>query len=66
MHIIKFGLGLIVSIATIITALKIIGAILGFVSIVFKLLWLAVVLSLVALVVWVVYRVVFPGHAQEP
>jgi hypothetical protein len=66
MHIIKFGIGLIVSIATIITALKIIAMILGVVSIVFKLLWLAVVLSLIALVVWVVYRVVFPGHAQQP
>jgi hypothetical protein len=29
-------------------------------------LWLAVVLGLVALVIWVIYRVVFPGHAQQP
>jgi len=36
------------------------------VSLVFKLLWLAVVLGLIALVLWVIYRVLFPGHARQP
>jgi hypothetical protein len=65
MHIIKFFFCMVLGLAAIIVALKIIGIFFFVVAIAIKLLWLAILLGLVAFVGWIIYRLVSPSRVQQ-
>lgn len=64
MHILKMGLGIVMTIVALIIAGKLLLLIMGLVSLVMKLVWLAVIVGLICLVGWVIYKLISPGRAE--
>ena len=65
MHIIKFALGVIGSIVAFIIAMKVLGIFVFLVALAVKLLWFAVIIAILALIGWVIYRLSSPSHAEQ-
>lgn len=65
MPLIKFVLGTVVALVSIIVAIKLLALVLFAVGLLVKLVWLAVVLGFFVLVGWVIYKIVSPGHAEQ-
>ena len=65
MHIIKFALGVIGSIVAFIIAMKLLGIFVFLVAIAVKLLWFAVIVAILALIGWVIYRLFSPNRAEQ-
>jgi hypothetical protein len=65
MHIIKFFLSMVLGLAALTVALKLVGLFFFVVGLVAKLLWLIIVVGFVALIGWVIYKVVTPGHPEQ-
>jgi hypothetical protein len=65
MHIIKVFVSMVLGMAALVVALKLLGLFLFLVAIVAKLLWMIIVVGFIALVGFVIYKLVSPGRAEQ-
>ncbi|HXG68832.1 MAG TPA: hypothetical protein VNO70_27285 [Blastocatellia bacterium] len=66
MAFLKMVLGTVFSIIAFIIAVKLLALLLAIVGLALKLLWLAIVVGGIALVAYVVYRIISPRPASQP
>jgi len=60
MGILRFIVGIVVTVI----AIKLLAFVLVLASILLKLIGLAIVIGLFALVAWIIYKIIFPRHAE--
>jgi hypothetical protein len=65
MHLIKVFVSMVLGMAALVVALKLLGLFLFLVAIVAKLLWMIIVVGFIALVGFVIYKLVSPGRAEQ-
>ncbi|HEU4388037.1 MAG TPA: hypothetical protein VFV34_09590 [Blastocatellia bacterium] len=65
MAIVKLVLGSVVTLICMVIAVKLLAALLLIVGLAVKLIWLALIVGLIALVCYAVYRVVWPNHTEQ-
>jgi len=65
MYLIKFAVSSVLGLAALIVALKIVGIFLFVVGLVAKLMWMLVVVGFLALVGWVIYKLLAPQHPEQ-
>ena len=65
MHIIKLVLGVIGSLVAFIVAVKLLGLLLFLVGLAVKLVWLAVIVGILTLIFWVIYKLFSPSRAEQ-
>ena len=65
MHIIKLVLGILGSIVAFIVAVKLLGLLLFLVGLAVKLVWLAVIVGILTLIVWAIYKLFSPSRAEQ-
>ncbi|PYP83288.1 MAG: hypothetical protein DMF61_23850 [Blastocatellia bacterium AA13] len=65
MHVIKFFLGVVGSILAFVVAIKLLGLLLFLVGLAVKLVWLAIIVGIVTLIAWALYKLLFPNQAEQ-
>lgn len=65
MGFLRFVLGTVATIVAFIVAVKIIGIVLAVASFILKLVWLAIVVGIFALIAWGIYKLVSPRRAEQ-
>lgn len=64
MYILKFAVGVIATIVGMVIAANLLALVLGLIGIVLKVVWMVVILCLLCLVGYAIYRIVTPGAAE--
>ena len=64
-HIVKFVVSTILGMAALVVALKLLGLFFFVVALVAKLMWMIIVVGFLALVGWVIYRIINPNRAEQ-
>ncbi|HEY6329310.1 MAG TPA: hypothetical protein VI756_08230 [Blastocatellia bacterium] len=65
MHILKVFVSMVLGMAALVVALKLLGLFFFLVAIIAKLLWMIIVVGFIALVGYVIYKLVTPGRAEQ-
>lgn len=64
MHILRFMVGTVATIVAMVIAAKLLAFVLGLIGIVLKLVWMIVILGLICLIGFAVYKIITPGPAE--
>ena len=65
MGFLRFVLGTVATIVAFVVAIKIIGIVLAVAGFIMKLVWLAIVIGIFALVAWGIYKLMSPRGAEQ-